>query len=171
MNIWLTIDQSNNGQWLIRFPGFSSYFGPEFTISVWVYSRLVSKWARIIDFGNDNPNDNIVLTFDSGNSRTISEFKIDIWSIKKITWKKRCVSSASTQSVKIHKSHLKWHYDEPFKVMVILTNYVTVTFIKIKSLFRSIFYFGKSNWGGNGYSWSDMVELEFEPKWNQPVDE
>ena len=38
------------------------YFNSAFTISAWVYLEAVGDWARLIDFGNDQSTDNVILT-------------------------------------------------------------------------------------------------------------
>jgi hypothetical protein len=53
------------------------YFNsPEFTISVWVYPKSLSKNARLIDFGNGLSNDNIILDLSVGRIPT-PKFGID----------------------------------------------------------------------------------------------
>ncbi len=36
------------------------WFNSEFTIETWVYERSFNSWARIIDFGNSGPTDNVL---------------------------------------------------------------------------------------------------------------
>ena len=45
------------------------YFStPQFTISVWVYPSIVDDHARVIDFGNDQLVDSIILSLSNGNT-------------------------------------------------------------------------------------------------------
>ena len=39
------------------------YFRGDFTFTAWINIQSYQRWSRIIDFGNGNPSDNIVLNF------------------------------------------------------------------------------------------------------------
>ena len=55
-----------NGGWTYVPSGI--YFNtPEFTISVWVYPQQVGNYSRVIDFGNGQAADNILLSLSNGN--------------------------------------------------------------------------------------------------------
>ena len=56
-----------NGGWT-QVPSGVYFNTPEFTISVWVYPRQVGSYSRIIDFGNGNSSDNILLALSESNS-------------------------------------------------------------------------------------------------------
>jgi hypothetical protein len=42
------------------------WFGGDFTIESWVYARSYNNWSRIIDFGNGQASENVLLTVSSG---------------------------------------------------------------------------------------------------------
>ncbi|MCU0436222.1 MAG: T9SS type A sorting domain-containing protein [Bacteroidia bacterium] len=47
----------------------ATYFnGSAFSISCWFFARTYNNWARIIDFSNGAPSDNVILALSNGNS-------------------------------------------------------------------------------------------------------
>lgn len=44
------------------------WFEGDFTVEAWVYVRSIGNWARLLDFSNGGPNDNIICGISNGNS-------------------------------------------------------------------------------------------------------
>ena len=58
----------NNG--FMKVPGGKVYFAGDFTFITWIYWRQTKNWARIIDFGNGSPDNNIQVC-SSGNTNKL----------------------------------------------------------------------------------------------------
>ena len=69
-----------NGGWT-QVPSGIYFNSPEFTISAWVYLKQVGSWARLMDFGNGQQEDNIFITLDSGTGggSTYGRSTFSIW--------------------------------------------------------------------------------------------
>lgn len=52
----------------IDVPDGTYFNGGDFTISCWFFARSYNNWARIIDFANGAPSDNIILALTNGNT-------------------------------------------------------------------------------------------------------
>jgi hypothetical protein len=64
-----------NGGWTQVPPGI--YFdAPEFTISAWVYPMNIGYYCRLIDFGNGQTEDNIILRLDSGSANGVPALRM-----------------------------------------------------------------------------------------------
>ena len=132
------------------------YFNaPQFTISVWIYPLSVGAWARIIDFGNGAPLDNIVLSQDSG-SNLLSAFHIYSGS----SYKGNIVSSTSL-------TLSQWQFltatfngsTSTFYINGVSKGSVPAVYI-LPTITRTNNYIGKSNWN-DGYSSSYLDDLRF----------
>lgn len=44
------------------------YFNGDFTLTVWVYAESIENWARLIDFGNGSPRDNVEISLSTRQS-------------------------------------------------------------------------------------------------------
>jgi hypothetical protein len=145
-----------NGGWT-RVPGGIYFNTPEFSISVWFYPMNVSYWARIIDFGNGPSSDNILLTLSNGNS-FLPFFHI----YDGINW---VYSAESFQEVNLSNWQLLTVTYDGKNVRIFLNGQLKANVYKnytLKSnLNRSNCYIGKSNWLGDGYSYSYLDDLRF----------
>ena len=144
-----------NGGYTYIPPGI--YFDtPQFTISVWIYPLSVGAWARIIDFGNGAPLDNIILSQDS-DSTLLSAFHIYNGS----SYKGNIVSSTSL-------TLSQWQFltatfngsNSTFYINGVSKGSVPAVYT-LPTITRTNNYIGKSNWASDGYSSSYLDDLRF----------
>ena len=57
-----------NGGWT-QIPSGSYFNTSEYSVTVWVYPATSGMWARLIDFGNGDKIDNILISIDSGSNQ------------------------------------------------------------------------------------------------------
>ena len=128
------------------------YFNtPQFSITVWVYPRQVGSSARIIDFGNGDPQDNIIITL-------YPSFAV----IQGNAWP--TYPTSSVQLVMEQWQFLVCTYDGSTLSIYIngsLTISQPYSIVMSDSLLRVNNYVGKSCDPPNGYSFSYLDELMF----------
>jgi hypothetical protein len=139
-----------NGGWT-QVPNGVYFDTNEFVITVWVKPRNVSAFARIIDFGNEQV-DNVIFGFDSLNTFMpyVSLLSDDYSSSSVLSfdqWQFLAVSYNGT-SLRIYKN------DQIIMDMDGLSYQLPV-------ILRNNCYIGKSNWHGDGYSYSLLDDLRF----------
>jgi hypothetical protein len=146
-----------NGGWT-EIPQGVYFDTPEFTISVWIWPQQIdSGYVRIIDFGNGPSSDNIILALTTGAPLTppylgiYSNFSqiIEAFSSSNLTQSKWQFLAATFNGTNARvylngelKANLSYMYSLP-------------------TLSRSHCYIGKSNWAGDGYSYSYLDDLKF----------
>jgi len=139
-----------NGGWT-RVPGGVYFDTSEFTITVWVKPRNVGTFARIIDFGNSGA-DNVVFGLDNANtyrpyfSMFVDEFKPS--SVLTLNQWQFLAASFNGTYLRIYKN------DQ----IILETRNLSIQLSAIK---RNNCYVGKSNWNGDGYSYSLLDDLRF----------
>jgi len=145
-----------NGGWTYVPSGI--YFNTsEFSFAVWVYPMGVDKFARVIDFGNGAPSDNIVLSFSS--NMTQKPFFLIYFGNQSFV-----VDSSVTLTVN-QWQHLTATF-EPTKLSIYINGFLTgiTTFPQTmipQSIHRQNNYIGHSAWSTDGHSLSYLVELRF----------
>jgi hypothetical protein len=146
-----------NGGWTQVPPGI--YFDtPEFTISVWIYPMNVSSWSKIIDFGNGQSADNIVLGLSySNNLKPYFEFHSGSDNVFQAT---------SSKPVTFNQwQFLTATFNQKNATVYLNGTCVAKTnassFTQQINLSRSRCFIGKSNWASNGYSFSYLDDLRF----------
>jgi hypothetical protein len=127
----------------------------EFTISVWVYPMNVGSWARIIDFGNGQSADNIVLSLSYSNSLK-PDFVI-------LSGSNLIFQTISTKPITLNQWQFLTSTINGTNARIYL-NGTLVANIQNYNLpihvSRSKCYIGKSNWP-DGYSSSHLDDLRF----------
>jgi hypothetical protein len=145
-----------NGGWT-QVPAGIYFDTPEFTISVWFMPQQVSPWARLIDFGSGPGTDNIVLVLNDANNN-----RFPIVGFENVY----LISSKPLIPYEWH--HLASTFDGHTLNIYIngtLTDTKTFSsFIQLSILNRTHNYVGKSNWNGDGYSFSFIDDLRFYKK-------
>jgi hypothetical protein len=140
-----------NGGWAQVPPGI--YFDtPEFSISVWVYPQQVGVWSRVIDFGNGPNSNNIFLSQYSTPSFQIYSHSILV---------NKAISSDNLQTNKWQFLSVTLNRNSS---RIYLNGQLTVTSShnytpQIEN--RTNCFIGKSNWAGDGNSYSYLDDLRF----------
>ncbi len=144
-----------NGGWTQAPPGV--YFNsPEFTISVWVNPSNVGDSSRIIDFGNGQASDNIILTLSNLNySQPLFLFFLGSNNVFTATSSKLITQNqwqflTATFNGTMARVYLNG-------TLVGESN--TQSYIQPFNLWRNSCYIGKSNWAPDGYSHSYLDDL------------
>ena len=148
---------SLNSSWT-QVPNGIYFETPEFTISVWVMPQEVGYWARVIDFANGHPLDNIVLSLNTGGGYFQPNFQI-------YDGNNQVIQLVSTNSPLImgkwqfltatfNGTVAKLYIDGQLKAFVAKS-------LTMRKLVRSQCFIGKSHWSEDGYSMSYLDELRF----------
>jgi hypothetical protein len=133
----------------------------EFTISVWIYPNNVGFSSRIIDFGNGQNADNILLSLSQSNSLQ-PYFQI-------YTASSQYFSTFSTISSKLITLN-QWQFltatFNGINARIYLNGTLkgestTQSYTRLTNVYRSDCYIGKSNWYDDGYSNSYLDDLRF----------
>jgi hypothetical protein len=131
---------------------------PEFSISVWVYPMDVGDSSRIIDFGNGQLADNIVVGLSNLNNLqplfvffSGSNLVFAATSFKAIT-ENQWQFLTATNNGTIARVFLNG---------TLIGESITLSHTKPVNLSRSNCYIGKSNWAADGYSYSYLDDLRF----------
>ena len=149
-----------NGGWT-QVPNGIYFNSPEFTISAWVYPKQVGLWARLMDFGNGQQEDNIFITLDSGTGGGSTDGR-STFSIWIGTW-------AQLMSPWPGMAQNKWQMLTATFNGTTMSLYVNGNLVSsgsnpmiMNNLNRTNCYFGKSNLGSNdGFSSSYLDEIRF----------
>jgi hypothetical protein len=141
-----------NGGWTQVPPGI--YFNTtEFTISVWLYPMNVGSHARIIDFGNGAGYDNFV--FSLSIQHTIQPYFLSLPLASFVSPTILPLNQWQFLVLTFNGANINMYKNGQMILNTTINNY-TLPVIK-----RTRCYFGRSNWYGNGYSWSIMDDLRF----------
>ncbi len=116
------------------------YFSGDFTFTSWIYLKSIQSWARLFDFGNGNPMDNIALSLYEQTCQIFGQ-----------TNKGTSVSDILTPSINLNQ----WYFVS--FVLSGTTGYIYFdgnqiangTLFVPNNLNRKYNYFGKSNWAEN----------------------
>jgi hypothetical protein len=145
-----------NGGWT-QVPTGVYFNTPEFTISVWVYPSNVSSWSRLIDFGNGEYADNIVLSLSYfSNLRPYFEY----------LGSSSIFLTQSSEQITLNR----WQFLTATFNGTIARIYLNGTLVAESNTqnhtrpfnkARSNCYIGKSNWATDGYSCSYLDDLRF----------
>jgi hypothetical protein len=144
-----------NSGWAQVPPG--AYFNTsQFTISVWVYPLSVSSWSRIIDFGNDEVVDSIILSLSYENylkpylrifsGSTIKFTVISSQSLALNQWQFLVATFNGTNAAIYLNGEL-------------MSDYTDQIYILPTDITRSNCFIGKSNRVSHGYSDSYLDDL------------
>ena len=132
------------------------YFNSSFTISVWVYPSRVGLNARVIDFGNGQNNDNVLLSF-SDDYSLMPYFE--------------CFNQSSDSKIRtsstITLASDKWSFlaatyngtQGNIYINGIKTGISNNSFFLPRNIVRKSNYIGKSNWVRDSYSYSKIDDL------------
>jgi hypothetical protein len=145
-----------NGGWT-QVPAGVYFDSIELTISVWVYPSNVGFHSRIIDFGNGQSADNIVLSLSYSNSLQ-PNFAILSGS--------NYFSQTSLKPITLNQwQFLTATYNQTnariYLNGTLVAELNTQNYTRPFSLFRSNCYIGKSAWNTDGYSSSYLDDLRF----------
>ena len=134
------------------------YFdSPTFTISVWIYPLNSGTWARVIDFGNGEGNDNILLTVGSSNGVLNPAISIRKGSLLITdTQSPKALSSSQWQFLTGTFDGKQTHiYINGSLMMSANVNYSSTSLKRTKN------YIGKSDFAHDGFSDSLLDDLRF----------
>jgi hypothetical protein len=142
-----------NGGWT-QVPAGIYFDTPEFTISAWIMPQDAGPRARLIDFGNGSGTNNIVFTLNDGSNCHFPYVGIE---------------SINLISAKSLKSFVWQHLASTFDghaMKIYINGTLTGTNTSSSNIIMPIListqnYVGKSNWNGDGYSYSFIDELRF----------
>ena len=151
-----------NGGWT-QVPSGLYLNTPEFTISVWMLPQQVDIYARLIDFG-DGPNLNNIFVSFSTAINTVPP-TILFQPAFRIYWQTYYTQITSNQALKLNE----WQFFAITFNQTIIRIYLNGTLaieashniILPFSLTRKSCYIGKSNWPGDGHSYSFLDDLRF----------
>jgi hypothetical protein len=146
-----------NGGWT-QCPSTKYYFyTPQFSISLWIYPSLLNGvWVRVFDFGSGPSSHNILLSISTGTPLTptfaicqganlvnqlssLQELALNQWNY--------LVATFDNESMNIY-------------INALLTG-TALTWYTPSYIVRTQNYFGKSNWGSDGYSSSYLDDIKF----------
>ena len=149
-----------NGGWA-QVPAGVYFNSPQITVTVWVYPLTVGSWARIFDFGNGAPSDNILFSFDSASSLPYIPALAIYQGSGGIKW--RAFSSA--QLAIGQWQFLAMTFDGKNEIIYINGIQVALNTVSpsytLPTLTRRKNYIGQANWVRNGYSSSYIDDLRF----------
>ena len=144
-----------NGGWS-QVPSGVYFDSPEFTISVWILPQQVGYWARMIDFGNGAPLENLFLSLSDGTNRK-PQFSF-------FSGGSAIINAGSTQNLTLDEwQFLAVTFNETTSSIYLngtLTAQVSGSY-SLPTLNRTNCYIGKSNWYWDGYSSSYLDDLRF----------
>ena len=143
-----------NGGYTFVPPGV--YFNSEFTISAWVYPDTVGSWARLIDFGNGQYDNNVAFAF-----------SCNIYLVPTLCMSDSSIAVFRTIS-SVNYFEKIWHFltasFDGINARMYLDGKLTQTFLSNVTqinVTRSKNYIGKSNfdWDGNSSSLVDDLRI------------
>ena len=119
------------------------YFNGDFTISAWVMLKKDTKYGRILDFGNGQRSDNIVLSFSDNLTRMVYLYTINESAEK---------SSIATSALNLNEWYFITACLENNTIKIYLNGSLVLsdqTQIIPRNITRTKNYIGKSNWEGD----------------------
>jgi hypothetical protein len=145
-----------NGGWT-QVPAGIYFDTPEFTISVWVYPKQIGPWARVIDFANGQALQGIRFPINYGGNDCFPTTTIEYTANIKVDSPQRCTLNQWNLLAVTFDGHALNIY-----INATLTATLTLgSYLVLPRLTRTKNYVGKSNWAGDGYSYSFIDELRF----------
>ena len=143
-----------NGGYTYVPPGV--YFNSAFTISAWVYPDTLGSWARLIDFGNGESIDNVILSFSYSiyNRPTLSLYNLST---------NYFITSTSLQLTENIWYFLAASFNGTCAKMfvngTISSSCTLISYTMPNNVIRAKNYIGKSNYAVDGYSSSLVDDL------------
>jgi hypothetical protein len=146
-----------NGGWT-QVPAGNYFNTPEFAISVWVYPQQAGVWARVIDFGNGQTEDNVILSFKFGNDLTPA-FQV-------ISGNTILFETVSTQSIVFNAWQFLTATFDGINSRIYINGTLANTVVlsspfSMSNTTRINCYIGKSSWSVDGVSYSYIDSLRF----------
>ena len=144
-----------NGGWT-QVPSGVYFDSTAFSISVWVYPQQVSSYSRIIDFGNGQSSDNILFALSNGNTLQpyFYFFNGSITLFSTTSKQNLTLNEWQFLTATFNSTHLSIYLNA--KLTACPYNKKTLSYV-----LRTKCYIGKSNWAGDGYSYSILDDLRF----------
>ena len=129
----------------------------QFTITAWIYPQNIGFWSRLIDFGNGQTTDNVLLAFDAGNN-TKPSFGVYSGGV--------IISQViSSQTISLNQwQFLSATYDgSTIKIYIngALTASAIFAYTPLSTMTRTKNYIGKSNWNLDSVSSAYIDDLRF----------
>lgn len=147
-----------NGGWT-QVPEGVYFNMPEFTISVWIKPLRVGQNARILDFGNGSPLDNIVLGLSNGEN-PLTPFFAEYEGRDEQFFK-----SDNKTKLELNKWQFLAFTFEINQIRIYLDGKMIFQsedeFNYIQPKLKKKCYIGKSNWPKHGFSYSFLDDLRF----------
>ena len=141
-------------------PGYF-FNSPQFSVAVWVYPSQVDPWARIFDFANAVSSSNPI----QGIGLSLTSYTLN--SPAFVIYDQTTTPIGYSQS-KISLDQNKWHFIVVTNNGSMISVYVNGTLSnttklssQIPKVQRTNNFFGKSNWQGDGFSWSYLDDIRF----------
>jgi hypothetical protein len=146
-----------NGGWT-QVPSGIYFDASEFTITVWVYPMNIGYMSRLIDFGNGQALDNIILRLDSGSANGVPALKI-------YNGSSNLGTSQSTRVLKNQTWSLLTAIFDGNRMLLYINSTLRGRFnssYSLPSIARTNCYIGKGYIeAGNGFSSSYIDDLRF----------
>ena len=120
------------------------YFNNDFTVTFWGYLRAQSDWARVLDFGNGAPDNNVIISF--------CFYANSIMSIEVYNQNQRTGYLTSTENLELNKWYFICVRLSGTNLSIYLNGVLRGT---LQGSYRPIIvtrennYIGKSNWNGD----------------------
>jgi len=141
-----------NGGWT-QVPSGIYFDTLEFTITVWIYPQQVGLWSRVIDFGNGPAANNIVICNYLSTPR-FQFYASSVILIEAISAKSLQTNKWQFLAVTLNSNSSRIYIDGQLTI-----NLNKQSTLQISN--RTNCYIGKSNWAGDGYSYSYLDDLRF----------
>ena len=145
-----------NGGWTYLPSGI--YFNTiQFTITAWINPQNIGTWSRLIDFGNGQTADNVLLALDAGNNKkpALGVFNGAVTISQPI----------SSQTISLNQwQFLSATYDgSTIKIYIngAQTASASFAYTPLSTMTRTNNYIGKSNWDQDGVSSTYIDDLRF----------
>ena len=152
VNATLTLDRFNNpnssvslSNGFLQAPNAVYFPNGKYTIMVWIYPRAFNAWSRVIDFGNGESNDEILITMTSGN---------DGKPFQRIHQTSLLLSLTSSQALRLNQwQHLAFTFSSSsqgntaniYMNGILVATTTTGSFV-LSNAIRTTNYVGKSLW-------------------------
>jgi len=130
------------------------YFYSNFTISFWIYPRTFDPYARVFDFANGAPDNNVLLCY-SGN--TFGKPRFDVFQ----SYQRFFFLEPSVTLVIKNWYHIAVTYNGTYSIYIngIFQNQI-LSQLPPLNVIRTQNYFGKSNWAGNPLANAILDEIK-----------
>jgi uncharacterized protein len=147
---------SLSGGWT-QVPAGIYFDTPEFTISVCVYPKQIGSWSRVIDFANGQALQGIRFPFNIGGNDCFPSVVIEYTSNIRVDSPQQCaLNQWNLLTATFDGRAMKIYINGSLTATNTLSSNIVMP-----RLTRTQNYVGKSNWNGDGYSYSFIDELRF----------